>query len=233
MGSSRHPGKTLESLADRTILQWVVARVRQCQSVEDVTVATTELPDDDVIVRALSNEAVDVVRGSSEDVLDRYRLAAGTGNADTIVRVTADCPLVDPGIIDLAIATLRRTGADYVSTSLDGRFPRGLDVEVFSRGALEAAASEATDPPEREHVTLFLYRRPERFRCEPVVAPRWARHPELRFTVDEPADLDLVRTVVKRLRATVTTSGREVVEFLLANPAVAALNADVAHRNVK
>jgi len=233
MGSSRHPGKTLETLGDRSLLEWALARIQQSESVDDVIVATTELSDDDAVVTALANEPVTVVRGSSEDVLDRYRIATRSTSAETIVRVTADCPLIDPGVIDHAVATLRESGADYVSTSLDGRFPRGLDVEAFTREALLSAATEASDAPEREHVTLFIYRRPERFKCLPVVAPGWARHGELRFTVDEPADLDLLRTLVARLGVTVETSGRDVVEHLLANPDIAAINATVAHRIVQ
>ena len=233
MGSSRHPGKTLEPLGDRRVLDWVVARLAAANHLDEVIVATTDLPGDDVIVDALADSAVPVVRGSSDDVLDRYRVAAEGTDAEVIVRITADCPLIDPAVVDLAVQTLTDADADYASTSLDGRFPRGFDAEAFRRSALLDAAAEAEDQPEREHVTLYIYRRPERFRCVPVVAPEWARHPDLRITLDEEDDLRLLRAIVDRMPASIGTSGEEIVDFLRRNPDVAAINANVAHRYVE
>lgn len=232
MGSSRHPGKTLETLGEIPVLDWVLARLSQADSLSEIIVATTDLPIDDVIVEAVRDQAVGVVRGSSDDVLDRYRLAASGSDADVIVRVTADCPLIDPLIVDLAVDTLVATESVYVSTSLDGRFPRGFDVEAFNRDALEVAAAEATDPLEREHVTLYIYRRPDRFVCAQVPAPEWARHPELRLTLDEGDDLRLLRRLVADMQATPETSGVDFVDHLLAHPETAAINTHVAHRNV-
>ena len=233
MGSSRLPGKTLEPLGSATVLDWVVARSQLAQHVAEVIVATSDEPIDDPIMHRCRALGITCVRGAPLDVLDRYRAALTETDADEIVRVTADCPLIDPGIIDLAIETRRKCNFDYVSTSADGRYPRGLDVEVVRRPVLQTTASEAVDPDEREHVTLFVYRRPERFACGPVVCPSWARHPELRITIDEGPDLEVVRRIVDGLGIDATAfDGKEVVSFLIDHPEIAAINRGVTHRYV-
>lgn len=234
MGSTRLPGKSLTRLGEVTTLDWIATRAGLARQVDEVFVATSTESEDDVIAEHCAQAGIACVRGSALDVLDRFRVALDHTDADLIVRLTADCPFVDPTLIDLTISTCREAvEADYASTSLDGRFPRGLDVEAVRRAALEAAADEALDALEREHVTLFVYRRAERFGCVPVVAPEWARRPDLRFTVDEPDDLQVCREVVRISGKTPTTlEGRDVVSILTRHPEVAALNADVLHRNV-
>ena len=233
MGSSRLPGKTLERLGDTTVLDWVVARASAAELVDEVLVATSRDALDDPIAERCASIGVACVRGEPLDVLARYEAALSMTSADEIVRVTADCPLVDPGIIDLAVASQREGCHDYVSTSLDGRYPRGLDVEVVDRDVLGLAAPEATDADEREHVTLFVYRRPDRFSCGPVVAPTWARRPDLRITVDEAPDLEVVRQVVRALGADpLAFGGGDVVRFLSAHPEIAGINREVHHRHV-
>jgi len=233
MGSSRLPGKTLESLGSATVLDWVVTRSQSAEEVDEVIIATSNDPIDDPIEHRCRALNITCVRGDSIDVLDRYRVALFETDADEIVRITADCPLLDPDILDLSIETRRKHDLDYVSTSLDGRYPRGFDVEVVRRSVLETTATEATDPDEREHVTLFVYRRPERFTCAPVVCPSWARHPELRITVDELPDLDVVRRIVDGLGIDAAAfGGKEVLSFLIGHPEIAAINRDVVHRHV-
>lgn len=233
MGSSRLPGKTLETLGAATVLDWVVTRSRLADRVDEIIVATSDDPIDDPIGHFCESREITCIRGDSLDVLERYQVALLQTTANEIVRITADCPLLDPGIVDLAIATRRDHDLDYVSTSLDGRYPRGLDVEVVRRSVLETAASEATDPDEREHVTLFVYRRPERFSCAPVVCPSWAQHPELRITVDEIQDLEVVRKIVDGLGIDATAfRGEEIMSFLINHPEIALINQGVEHRHV-
>ena len=136
-------------------------------------------------------------------------------------------------MIDACVRTLVDGDADYVSTSLDGRYPRGLDCEATRRQVLATAHAEATDGPEREHVTLFIYRNPQRFTCLPVPAPAWARRPDLRFTLDEPGDWALIDAVVEGLGATPTVDAPAIVAFLDANPDIARLNESVEHRTVR
>lgn len=231
MGSTRLPGKTLETLGDVTVLDWVVERVGMASLVDEVIVATSTNAEDDRIADYLAGTDTIVVRGSADDVLRRFADALDTTNADRVVRVTADCPFVQPDLIDLGVKTAH--GHDYVATGLDGRFPRGFDLEVVTRESLLTAAGEATDPVEREHVTPFIVRRPDRFDCVPLVAPMWARHPSIRVTLDEPDDLTMLRAVVGQLGATPSTlTGEVLLAHLLANPHVVEINQHVDHRIV-
>lgn len=234
MGSSRLPGKTLEQLDDSTVLDWVIDRVTMAESVDDVIVATTTSVEDDVIESHLAGRNTTCVRGSDHDVLDRYVKAAASTSAEYIVRVTADCPLIDPRLIDAAVRQVRTDPRpDYVSTSLDGRYPRGLDVEAFTRNALIEAASHAVDPAEREHVTLFVYRNPDRFRCAAVSALPELHRADLRLTVDEPADLAAVRAVVAGVgQSSATLATIDVIRFLDDHPEVVDINRSVQHHNV-
>ena len=234
MGSSRLPGKTLAPLGDLTVLDWVIQRCSNAADIDEVVVATTDLQSDDPIADHLASTGVTCVRGSSDDVLSRYLKAATHSAADIVVRVTADCPLVDPGLIDDAVALLREDdGIDYVSTSLHGGYPRGLDVEALTAATLRRVASDAVDPEEREHVTLHVYRHPDVYRCKPVPGRPIHHHPEYRFTVDEPEDLLVVRSIVTSIgKSPVELITSDIVEYLERNPEVAQSNGAVQHRNI-
>lgn len=195
-GSVRLPGKVLADLGGRPLLAFMLRRLRELD-VDDVVVATSDRPADDAVAELARAEGAAVVRGPEEDVLARFALALDAHPADALVRLTADCPLVDPEVVEEAVGLWDESGADYVSNTLVRTFPDGLDVEVVAAAALRAAAAEATDPVEREHVTPFVYRRPDRFRL------RSLRHDEplgdLRWTVDTDGDLAYVRGLVERL----------------------------------
>jgi spore coat polysaccharide biosynthesis protein SpsF len=231
MGSTRFPGKSMQDLGGIPVIEWVVRRCRLASRIEEVIVATTTNSEDDRLVEHLDRLGVSSVRGSSEDVLGRYIDAMKTIGSTYVVRITGDCPFVQPGLIDIGVE--QATTLDYVTTASDGRFPRGFDVEVIHRKALEVAAAEATEPVEREHVTPFIVWRPERFRSAPLPCPSWARHPDLRITLDEPADLEVLRRVVHELDATPESlRGEAVIELLLRRPDIAAINRNVEHRTV-
>jgi spore coat polysaccharide biosynthesis protein SpsF (cytidylyltransferase family) len=233
MSSSRLPGKSVAPLAGTPLLAWVAARAARAELVDVVAVATSDDPGDDPIADIADRLGVRCVRGSLSDVLDRYRLAVEVLAPDVVVRLAADCPLVDPAIVDLGVRTLTSEHADYVSTNLAGEFPHGLDVEVARADALLTAAAEAVDPAEREHVMPFLYRQRDRFRCVAVPAPEWARHPELRLTVDQPEDLDVVQVIVARLGGgPLDVRAEDAVRVLLDDAELRARNQDVPHRTV-
>ena len=234
MGSTRLPGKTLAPLGDSTVIDWVIDRVSAAALVDDVIIATTTLANDDALAEHLRERGIRCVRGDADDVLSRYMLAARETSASVYVRITADCPFVDPEIIDTAVGAIAATdGVDYASTSQAGYYPRGLDVEAFRPDALIEADRLASDRDEREHVTLYIYRHPERFAIAAVPGPTWVRRPDLRFTVDEPEDLDLVRAVVGGLGATpASLITSDVVDFLDRHPEIRELNAAVEHRNI-
>ncbi len=193
MGSSRLPGKVLKDILGRPMLYHVVRRARAADLVDLVVVATTEAEADDVLEAFCVSEGIPCFRGSENDVLDRYYRTARFFGADVIVRITADCPLLDPAVIDRVIDVFRSGEYDYVSNALEPTYPDGLDTEVFSIGALQRAWEEAGLVSEREHVTPYIWKNKSIFRTAAV------RHTEdlsgFRWTVDEPGDLEFVRRI--------------------------------------
>lgn len=224
MGSTRLPGKVLADLAGRSALARVVERLGRARRVERVVVATTTRDEDDAVAAACAGLGVACVRGSAHDVLDRYRAAAAAHDAAHLARITADCPLLDPAVVDAVVDAYAASGADYASNLEPPTFPHGCDVEVLSRAALERAWREAASPDHREHVTLYVRDHPARFRCVNVAAP--VDRAALRWTVDEPRDLNFARAVYERLGD--APFGMEAVLALLAaEPALATLNAGI------
>ena len=197
-GSTRLPGKVLLPLLGEPLLSHVTRRVSRAASVDATVVATTTMPNDDAIVALGEREGWLVERGSEDDLLERYLGAARAHGAERVIRITSDCPLIDPAVIDDVVGALATAGADYASNTLEPRtFPRGLDVEVMTMRALEAADRADTDPASREHATPYLYRHPERFRLAGVRLPDdLSAH---RWTVDTPEDYDLVRRIYDAL----------------------------------
>jgi spore coat polysaccharide biosynthesis protein SpsF len=197
-GSTRLPGKVLLPLLGEPLLSHVVRRVTRAGSVDATVVATTTMSNDDAIVELGEREGWLVERGSEQDLLERYLGAARAHGAERVVRITSDCPLIDPAVIDDVVDALATAEADYASNTLEPRtFPRGLDVEAMTMAALEAAGRADGDPASREHATPYLYRHPERFRLAGVRLPDdLSGH---RWTVDTPEDYDLVRRIYDAL----------------------------------
>ena len=197
-GSTRLPGKVLADIEGRPMLVRVLERASRARLVDRIVVATTDRPADDDVEALCAAEGVACHRGSADDVLDRYAQAARRFGADTVVRLTGDCPLLDPAVVDLVVAALRDSGADYATNTLPPTFPDGLDVEAFTRAALERAWREAELPAEREHVTPYL--RGGDFTVVNVESgdPEAGR---LRLAVDDPGDLERVRDLYRRLPA--------------------------------
>lgn len=232
MGSTRLPGKSLADLGGTPVVDWVHRRVAAAGGIDAVIVATTDLANDDALADHLADQDVTVVRGDADDVLARFGLALTTTDAEFIVRITADCPFVQPVLIDRALGMIG--DADYVPSGHDGHMPRGFDLEVIRRTALETALAEAIADDEREHVTPFIARRPERFPTVPFVAPQWAQRGDLRLTVDEQVDLDVVRAIVEGMGVTPDSlTGPDLMAFCDAHPEITALNAKVDHRTVR
>jgi glutamate-1-semialdehyde aminotransferase/spore coat polysaccharide biosynthesis protein SpsF (cytidylyltransferase family) len=211
MGSTRFPGKTLADLCGHPVLWHVVMRLRQASSVDDVVVATSDNKADDAIANFCSKEEISCFRGSESDVLDRFYRAATERSPDWVVRVTADCPLIDPGIINKIVARASKGSWDYISNTLRSTYPDGLDVEVFSFSALERAWREAVRVSEREHVTPFL-KAGEFSTCNIEYESSIPPHVPTRWTVDYPPDLDFIRQIYSRLGS--NTSFKEVIQLL-------------------
>lgn len=223
MGSTRLPGKVLKDVAGRPMLSYQMERLRRVKRAERIVVATTDQPADDAVERFCQKEKIACVRGSEHDVLARYHLAIERFPADVVVRITADCPLIDPAIVDEAIAAYE---PDYVSNMLETTYPYGMAVEVFSAQALREAHREAKDPAEREHVTPFIYRHPERYRLRSLtMAPNLSHH---RWTVDTPEDFELVSRLLKTLKPHFTL--QDVLAVLDDHPDWCAINAHVEQK---
>ncbi len=231
MGSTRLPGKVLMELGGETVLGRVVRRLRQAALVDEIVVATTSSAADDVIVREC--EWLDVVafRGSENDVLDRYYRAASGRGAEAIVRITSDCPLIDPELVNETIRLFRDADGDYASNVFPRTYPRGLDTEVFSAPALERAWREADEPYQREHVTPYFYEHPERFRLLSLRGQTDYSH--YRWTLDTAEDLDLLRAIYARLGKREDFSWREAIEVIKREPDLAELNSHVLQKEMR
>lgn len=229
IGSARLRGKVLADVGGQPMIAHVVERAHRIEGIDEVVVAVPDLPEDDVLAATTSAFGVRVVRGPADDVLQRYVIAAGAANADAVVRVTADCPLLSPTVSSTVVADYRRGDADYVSNTLERTFPRGLDTEVVSVAALQTAAREAATDAEREHVTPFIWTRPHRFRLRSIrTAPDRSN---LRLTVDVAEDLVLVRAIYDALGPP-WFDIEDVFELLDRRPELVALNAGVSQKSV-
>lgn len=196
MTSTRLPGKVLLEATGKSLLAHHVERTRRARTIDEVVIATTTNSSDEPIVAWGAAHGVPVFRGSEGDVLSRYAGAAARHDADIIVRVTSDCPLIDPEVVDLTVGAFlaNANSFDYASNRIVQTYPRGLDTEVFHADVLRLADFHATEPLDREHVTLFIWRQPERFRLLNV--PNATNESHHRWTVDTREDLELIRCIL-------------------------------------
>lgn len=252
MSSSRLPGKVLLDLAGQPMLVHVVERARSARSVDQVVVATTTDPSDDAIQDLCVERGYGCYRGSLPDVLDRYTQAARAYGAQTIVRLTADCPLLDPQVLDLTVYALadNHFAADRLPSPWTRSLPVGLDVEVVTMAALERAWQEAQERYHREHVLPYIYEgvefNPQRlpsgsedYYIQQGTTPRGFKiaqlhhtpdYGALRWTVDTPADLELVRQMFQHLPDPVDFTWRDVLAVFERHPELAEINAQVVHK---
>jgi len=230
MGSTRLPGKVLADIAGKPMIGRVLDRVDRIPEIAETVVAIPDLEDDDELDHAIRGLGHRVVRGSAADVLDRYRLAAERTSAEAVMRITADCPLLSPTICSRVVGVFEQDDVDYASNTLERTFPRGLDTEVVRGDALEVAAREATAASEREHVTPFVWSRPDRFRLRSVTGvPNRAT---LRWTVDTPADLEFVRAVYGEL-GDESFESDAVIALLDRRPEIGQINAGVEQKPIR
>ena len=230
-GSSRLPGKVLAKLADHTVLYYVIRRCQQSRNLRSILVATTRHAADDPVAHLAESLGVGVYRGSENDVLKRYAEAATQVKADPVIRITADCPLIDPAVIDEMIDLYIRYPYDYVF--IDG-YPRGSDgAEVLSLSSLQRTLEETRpeDTYYREHVMTYLVDHPEKFSLKIEKAPEALRRSDLRLCVDEQADFELVRHVCEHFAPREDFTLLEIIAFLDQHPEIAMLNRHVRQKN--
>lgn len=234
MGSSRLPGKVLLPLGGAPVLAHVVARASRAETVQVTLVATTDDPADDPIQTFCEQNGYRCFRGNVYDVLDRYYQAARWVNADVVVRITADCPMIDPQVIDNVVREFLASGADFGCNRLPPpwkrTYPIGLDVEICTFAALERAWQEAEIKYEREHVMPYLYDQPGRFKV--LVVDAEDDQGALRWTVDTPQDLAMLREFWALLGNRDDFSWREALAVYQAHPELAEMNAAVQHKRL-
>ena len=224
MGSTRLPGKVLATIVGKPMVWHVVQRTRRAKALDQVMVVTSEDSEDDALAEFCNESAIDCFRGRNEDVLDRYYQAARQFSDATIVRITADCPLVDSDLIDKVVRTFWDGSYDYVSNIFPRTYPDGLDVEVFSLRALERAWLEAVMPYDREHVTPYVREHPKLFQIGNV------QHREnlsnMRWTVDHPEDIQFVRAVYDHMKI-IDFGLAEVLDLLKEHPELMQINSGI------
>jgi len=225
MNSTRLPGKVLMEIMGRPLLSYMLEALQTCKTLRGVIVATTTNRENDLIASFCGRTGLKIYRGSEENVLDRYYQSARENGCMHVMRLTADCPLIQPHICDLVAESYFRTGCDYIRTGES--FAEGVDCEIFSMEALEKAWKEAELNSEKEHVTLFFRNRPEIFRTE--IVENNVDDSRYRITVDEPADFMVVKEVIENLydAARPYIEIGKIKQFLDSRPELFALNAKI------
>ncbi len=233
LGSTRLPGKVMLPVLGRPLIAYQLERIARSKLIDQTVVATTVEKRDDLLVLYCQQHGVNYFRGSEADVLKRFKETSDHYPSQVVVRLTADCPLIDSEIIDQTIQAFleAKPPCDYLSNSQPRLVPRGLDVEVFSRQALLKADQEASLSAEREHVTLALYRHPEKYRLGKISGS--ARDLDLRLTVDTPEDFELIKKILETLYPTNPFFSLKDVSYLLyQHPDWKAINSSVIQKTV-
>lgn len=233
MTSTRLPGKVLKEVLDRPLLEYQIERLRRVDLADEIVIATTTNDTDLPIIKLCQKIDIPYFRGSEENVLERYYYAAQEFGADSVVRITSDCPIIDPAVVNEVIAFYlnNRDKYDYVANNLNRTYPRGMDTEVFSFEALQKAYFEGNSKAEREHVTLFIYRHPERFRIANL--PYFEDQSKHRWTVDTSEDFELIRLILNELYPQNALFDLQDVLAILANhPEWVQINAGIQQKEV-
>jgi spore coat polysaccharide biosynthesis protein SpsF len=236
IGSTRLPNKVMKTLCDRTVLAHVIDRVKHCNRIDQIVVATTTLSQDDAIVKEAELCGVNWFRGSESNVLERYYLTAKEYQADTIMRITSDCPLLDIEIIEQLLSYFQEEnnmglGIDYISNTLRRSFPIGLDAEVFTFNALEIAYNYAIKDYEKEHVTPYIYQHPDLFSLHNLSHDDDLSH--YRWTLDTPEDYELIKIIYENLYPQNPLFGMdEILSFLEKKPEINQINAHIKQKKL-
>lgn len=231
MASTRLPGKVMLCAAGTPMLGHVVRRLQAVTSLDAIVLATTDDPRDDVLAEFAASAGIDCFRGSDTDVMGRVIGAARSADAELVVEITADCPILDPGIVEQLVRMYHANDADYVSNTHVRSFPDGMDAQVFRLATLERSAAMTSAPLDREHVTLHIRNHPEPFPALHLVAPPEQHWPELGLTLDEPADYELLERIIEHFGdENPLFTCLDVVRLLRAKPEWSAINRDVRRK---
>lgn len=224
MSSKRLPGKVLMNLSKKPVLEHIIDRIKVCKTIDNIVVATSNHASDDKIEKFCNQKHVPIYRGSLDDVLDRFYQAANIYNADAVLRITGDCPVIDPEIIDTIVTSFKRDKVDLCG--LSGNFPDGLDCSVFSYRAIKKAWSEASLKSEREHVGPYIENNPSLFKILPIEL--FNNLGEYRWTLDEPEDYELIKNIYEELYdSNKLFLTNDILELLSKKPKLLSINAKI------
>lgn len=233
MDSSRLPGKVLMRICDRPMLEWVVTRAKKAASISQLVIATTTNSSDDILEKYCAEKELPCYRGSPADVLDRFVQVGKTFHADVIIRLTADCPFIDAGLIDQTFAAFSSSHVDFAANRLPPpykrTYPIGLDVEIVAMPALEKAWREATQLFEREHVMPYIYQHREVFKIHTIDYS--VDYGTYRWTVDTSEDLAFIQAVANKFNCRMDFTWLEVIGMLEKFPDLMQINARVKHKS--
>ena len=232
MTSTRLPGKVLMDIENKPMLWHVINRLRFSKKLDNIILAIPDKKENDILEQFAKNNCIKYFRGSEKDVLSRYYKTAKKFKVNVIVRITADCPLIDPEIVDRVIQKYSDSNADYTSNTLKKTFPRGLDVEVFNFKILEEAYQKAKEYYQREHVTPYIYKNPKRFRLVNIKSKSNLCY--MRWVVDEKKDLEFIREIYKKiyLKKKIFYM-KDVITILKEYPKLMKINENVKQKNEK
>ena len=215
MNSTRLPGKVMKKINSYPIIELIIERLKFSKKIDEIILATTKNEEDDFLSEHASSLGVKVFRGSEKNVLDRFYKAAKKNNLDCIVRITADCPLVDPWLVDQIIKEFLKSDYDYISNAIEPTYPDGLDCEVFNMKALEKSWKEATSQHQKEHVTPYIYET-DNFRIKNFSSKK--DFSNLRWTVDENIDLLVIKNIYTYFSPRIDFNWEEVIDLYNKNP---------------
>jgi spore coat polysaccharide biosynthesis protein SpsF len=235
MTSSRLPGKILKDLSGKSVLEQLVGRLRKSKYLNQIVIATTTNREDDIVVATAKKLEALYYRGSELDVLSRTVEAAEAAETDIIVQITSDCPLIDSDTVDRVVERfLEHPYLDYVSNSLVHTYPIGFSVEVFRTKTLRAIEQITQDPADREHVSLYMYERPQQYHLSNIEAPHFLRHPEFRLTLDTIEDYQLISSIYDALYNKNNYFDLfDITQFLLKNPSLTQINLGVKQKKAR
>lgn len=230
IGSTRLPGKILKKIGDKIVLDYVLERLKLCKYLDEIVLATTTSEKDDILEAYAKNKGIRYFRGSEEDVLSRYYLAAKHYNADIIVRITSDCPLIDPEIVDAVVKKHIENKADYTANVVTRTFPRGLDTEVFNFSILEDTYKNAIAKDQREHVTTYMLMNVnKKYKICSIEAKGKLRRPDIRITLDTEEDFELLKRILLHFK-NFNFKSEDVITFLDQNPNLLEINRHIKQK---
>ncbi len=220
--SIRLPNKVLALIENQSLIWHIIKRLKKSEIIEQIILATSSRKEDKKLVEIANNCEILSFVGDENDVLSRFYYAALKFNADPIIRITGDCPLVDPDLLDKMLKLYLENNYDYVSNTITPTYPDGLDIEIFSMDALTKSFKEAKQKSEREHVTPYIWKNPKKFLLHNFENAE--DESKFRWCVDEQEDLELIRKIYANFKPKIVFSFDEVIQFIKSNPNISKIN---------